>query len=153
MKFVRTEKGGEPLPQGYVIDASSLFELFFLSSDRKILPILSNSFVLDLALYEIGSILNKGNDSHISGLDNEKVLALSNEFSKVLDVMERIHLDPEDLKRVLRLSLDKGLTFYDAAHIFQSQKLNLPLVTNDKKMASAGKSAGIIVMKAGDLAA
>ena len=153
MKFVRTEKGGEPLPQGYVIDASSLFELFFLSPDRKILPILNNSFVLDLALYEVGSILNKGKDSQISGLDDEKVLALSNEFSKVMDVVGRIHLDPEDLKRVLRLSLDKGLTFYDAAHIFQSQKLNLPLVTNDKKMASAGKSAGIKVKKAEDLAA
>ena len=70
-----------------------------------------------------------------------------------MDVMERIHLDSEDMERVLRLSLDKGLTFYDAAYIFQSQKLNLPLVTNDKKMASAGKSAGITVKKAEDLAA
>lgn len=136
-----------------MIDASSLFELFFLSSDQKILPILSNSFILDLTLYEIGSILNKGNDNHISGLDNEKVLALSSEFSKVLDAIERIHIDPEDLKEVLLLSLEKGLTFYDAAYIFQCRKLNLPLVTNDRKMASAGKSAGIAVKKAEDLAA
>ncbi len=141
------------MPQGYVIDASSLFELFFLSSDQKILPILGNSFILDLTLYEIGSILNKGNDNRISGLNNERVLALSSEFSRVLDVIERIHLDPEELKRVLLLSLEKGLTFYDAAYIFQSRKLNLPLVTNDRKMASAAKSAGIAVKKADDLAA
>ena len=135
-----------------MIDASSLFELFFLSSDRRILPILSSSFILDLTLYEIGSILNKGNDSRISGLDKEKILALSNEFSKVLDVMKGIPLKPEDLKKVLLLSLEKGLTFYDAAYIFQSQKLNLPLVTSDKKMASAGKMAGITVKKAEDIA-
>ena len=152
MKSVRIEKRGEPLPQGYVLDASSLFELFFLSSDQKILPILGNSFILDLTLYEIGSILNKGKDNRIRGLDNEKVLALSGEFSRVLGAIERIHLDPEDLKRVLLLPLEKNLTFYDAAYILQSRKLNLPLVTNDRKMASAGKSAGIAVKKAEDLA-
>lgn len=140
------------MSQGYVIDASSLFELLFLNSDQEILPILSHSFILDLTLYEIGSILNKGNDSHISGLDNEKVIALANEFSKVLDAVERISLDPEDLKNVLILSLEKGLTFYDAAYIFQSQKLNLPLLTNDRKMASAGKKAGITVKKAEEIA-
>lgn len=152
MKSARIEKKGELLSQGYVIDASSLFELLFLNSDQEILPILSHSFILDLTLYEIGSILNKGNDSHISGLDNEKVIALANEFSKVLDAVERISLDPEDLKNVLILSLEKGLTFYDAAYIFQSQKLNLPLLTNDRKMASAGKKAGITVKKAEEIA-
>ena len=152
MKSARIEKKGELLSQGYVIDASSLFELLFLNSDQEILPILSHSFILDLTLYEIGSILNKGNDSHISGLDNEKVIALANEFSKILDAVERISLDPEDLKNVLVLSLEKGLTFYDAAYIFQSQKLNLPLLTNDRKMASAGKKAGITVKKAEEIA-
>jgi predicted nucleic acid-binding protein len=53
---------------------------------------------------------------------------------------------------VLILSLEKGLTFYDAAYIFQSQKLNLPLLTNDRKMASAGKKAGITVKKAEEIA-
>lgn len=152
MKYARIEKKGELLSQGYVIDASSLFKLLFLNSDQEILPILSHSFILDLTLYEIGSILNKGNDRHISGLDNEKVIALANEFSKVLDAVERISLDPEDLKKVLILSLEKGLTFYDAAYIFQSQKLNLPLLTNDRKMASAGKKAGITVKKAEEIA-
>lgn len=152
MKSARIEKKGELLSQGYVIDASSLFELLFLNADQEILPILSHSFILDLTLYEIGSVLNKGNDSHISGLDNEKVIALANEFSKVLDAVERISLDPGDLKNVLLLSLEKGLTFYDAAYIFQSQKLNLPLLTNDRKMASAGRKAGITVKKAEEIA-
>ena len=86
-------------------------------------------------------------------MHRDSVLELSREFSRVLGAIERIHLESEDLKKVLLLSLEKGLAFYDAAYIFQSRKLNLPLVTNDRKMASAGKSAGITVKKAEDLAA
>ena len=136
-----------------MIETSSLFELFFMGSNRRVLSIISSSFILDLTLYEIGSILNKGNDSHISGLDKEKTLALSIEFSKVLEVTERVRLEPEDLNKVLLLSLEKGLAFYDAAYIFQSRKLNLALVTDDREMASAGKAAGISVKRAEEIGA
>ena len=42
------------------MDSSSLFTLFFLDSEEGVQEILKESFVLDLAGYEIGSILTKG---------------------------------------------------------------------------------------------
>ena len=140
------------MTQGYVIDASSLFTLLFLTSDPEILSVLRSSFISDLTIYETGNILSKGRDERIKGLDRKKISSLSKEISNVLSGMNTVHLKPEDFNRVLSISTDRKLTYYDASYIFFSKELKLPLVTEDNAIRAAGKDMGIVVKIAEDLA-
>ena len=58
-------KGAE-MASNYIIDSSSLFTLFFIDSEDRVKTVLRESFILDFTGYEIGSILTKGNDGHLS---------------------------------------------------------------------------------------
>ena len=67
-------------------------ESFIISAISKVSSLItliwaitfSISFVLDLNGYEIGSILTKGNDGHIRGLEREIILDLTKEIQKVI---------------------------------------------------------------------
>ena len=76
----------------YVLDSSSLFTLFFLDSEENVHKILKESSVLDLTGYEIGSILTKGNDGHIRGLEKELILDLTKEIEKVKLIFRTVQL-------------------------------------------------------------
>ena len=95
----------------YVLDSSSFLTLFFLDSEEKVHKILKESSVLDLAGYEIGSILTKGNDGHIRGLEREIILDLTKEIGKVIANIRVIRLKTLDIAEIMKLSLSTGLTF------------------------------------------
>ena len=80
----------------YVLDSSSLFTLFFLDSEENIHKILKESSILDLTGYEIGSVLTKGNDGHIRGLERELILDLTKEIEKVIANIRMIKLKALD---------------------------------------------------------
>ncbi|MFG1450070.1 MAG: type II toxin-antitoxin system VapC family toxin [Thermoplasmataceae archaeon] len=131
----------------YVLDSSSLFSLFFLDSEENVHKILKESSVLDLTCFEIGSILTKGNDGHIRGLEREVILDLTKEIQKVIANIRVIRLNTLDITEIMKLSLSTGLTFYDASYVFYSKFRQMALLTDDKEMYREAKKLGLEVKK------
>ena len=131
----------------YVLDSSSLFTLFFLDSEEKVHKILKESSVLDLTGYEIGSILTKGNDGHIRGLEREIILDLTKEIQKVIANIKVIRLKTFDIAEIMKLSLSTGLTFYDASYVFYCKIHQMALLTDDKEMYREAMKLGLEVKK------
>ena len=131
----------------YVLDSSSLFTLFFLDSEEKVHKILKESSLLDLTGYEIGSILTKGKDGHIRGLEREIMLDLTKEIEKVIANIRVIRLKTLDIAEIMKLSLSTGLTFYDASYVFYCKFHQMALLTDDKEMYREAMKLGLEVKK------
>ncbi len=129
------------------MDSSSLFTLFFLDSEEKVHKILKESSLLDLTGYEIGSILTKGNDGHIRGLEREIILDLTKEIEKVIANIRVIRLKTLDIAEIMKLSLSTGLTFYDASYVFYCKFHQMALLTDDKEMYREAMKLGLEVKK------
>ena len=129
------------------MDSSSLFTLFFLDSEENVHKILKESSVLDLTGYEIGSILTKGNDGHIRGLERELILDLTKEIEKVIANIRVIRLKSLDIAEIMKLSLSTGLTFYDASYVFYCKFYQMALLTDDNEMYREAIKLGLAVKK------
>ncbi len=133
------------------MDSSSLFTLFFIESEDTIRAIMTDSYILDLTGYEIGSVLTKGKDGHIKGLKNDVIIELTKEIEKVICKIKVIRLSPVHISEIMTLSASIGLTFYDASYVFYSKRLNLALLTDDREMYDNAKKIGIEVRKVEEL--
>jgi len=142
---------GDKITPNYVMDASSLFTLFFIDSEDRVETLLSESFILDLTGYEIGSVLTKGNDGHIKGLKSEIITDLTQEIEKVICKIRVIRLSPIHISEIMALSISTGLTFYDSSYVFYSKNLGLALLTDDKEMYVIAKKMKIEVRKVEEL--
>ena len=149
--YGKTEMKGDKMSSSYVMDTSSLFSLFFIDSENRIQAILSESYILDLTAYEVGSILIKGNDGHRKGLNNDAIIVLTKEIEMVISKIKVIMLSPIHISEIMALSMSTGLTFYDASYVFYSKNLNLALLTDDKEMYVNAKRMGLDVKKVEEL--
>ena len=131
----------------YILDLSSLFSLFFLDSEEKVLEIMKESYVLDLTGYEIGSILIKGNDGHIRGLERRVILDLTKEIEKVIARIKVIKLESLNIADIMELALSTGLTFYDASYVFYCKSHHMALLTDDREMYKAASQLGLKVKR------
>ena len=135
------------MDSSYILDSSSLFTLFFIDSEEVVQKIMKESYVLDLTGYEIGSILTKGNDGHIKGLERKLILDLTKEIEKVVAKIRVIKLEPLDIAEIMKLSLSTGLTFYDASYVFYCKLHQVALLTDDKEMYREALKLGLKVKK------
>jgi predicted nucleic acid-binding protein len=135
----------------FVVDTSSLFNLFFIDSKSIVLEIMHKSFILDLTFYELCSVFVKGNDNHIKNLNKTEITGLINNIEKLISGINVIRIQPEHISGIMNISLSTGLTFYDSSYVFYSKNLNLPLLTDDKEINSKAQKLGINVMKVADL--
>lgn len=134
------------------MDTSSLFRLFFSSSPSKARTLESSS-ITDLTSYEVGNVLWKRKDSNINNRKTDELRKISSEISEVLDQINKIALSPKDLPQIFEIATTFLITFYDASYIFQSKKLNLSLVTEDKKMYEVAKKLKVHVLTLSSLQA
>ncbi|MHB1471677.1 MAG: type II toxin-antitoxin system VapC family toxin [Thermoplasmataceae archaeon] len=142
---------GDKMTASYIIDSSSLFTLFFIESEDTVRSIMTDSYILDITGYEIGSILTRGKDGHIKGLKNDATDVLTKEIEKVISKIKVIRLSSFHISEIMTLSASLGLTFYDASYVFYSKRLNSALLTDDREMYDNAKKIGIEVRKVEDL--
>ncbi|MCD6562784.1 MAG: type II toxin-antitoxin system VapC family toxin, partial [Thermoproteales archaeon] len=108
----------------YLIDTSALYPLI-LKLREKFLVYADKMAVLDLTLYEVGNVLWKEYKRRkIKNLENITIL-----FQEMLASLRRLTIN--DLGGVLRMAVEKDLTFYDAAYVYAAEKLNIKLITED----------------------
>jgi predicted nucleic acid-binding protein len=90
-----------------------------------------DAHVLDLAIYQVGNVLLR---------------ALRWEPSQVADQLDDLHtalgpplvMTADWLRRAAALAHDHGLSFYDASWAAAADKLNMPLVSADRRLLATG---------------
>ena len=111
----------------YLIDTSALYPLILMLRD-KVLLYIDILFVLDLTRYEVGNVLwEEYGRGRIKSLETAIPL-----FQEVLDSMNRLMVD--NIGGVLKIAVDKNITFYDASYIYIAEKMGLKLVSEDDEI-------------------
>ena len=116
----------------YLFDASSIIA----SAIKRRFDSLLDNYTLELAGYEIGNSLWR--EAHLRGsIDIEELRMLVELFNEILKGMKIIsgrHPSYEIVDLAGRL----GLTYYDAAYLYNAKRLDLTLVTEDGKLRKIG---------------
>lgn len=118
----------------YLIDTSALYPLI-LNLREKFLLYADRMAVLDLTLYEVGNVLWK---EYIRG-KIKNLESITTLFQETLAPLRKLTVN--DLGEVLRMAIEKNLTFYDAAYVYTAEKLNIRLVTEDAEILKKSENA------------
>ncbi|MGC8608060.1 MAG: type II toxin-antitoxin system VapC family toxin [Vulcanisaeta sp.] len=120
----------------YLFDASALFLLIQRGDIIIERTVIRNIHILHLTIYEVGNVLWKETYIFKRVKDPHRIAELVQEMIKRINILA----DPP-LAEVLKLSLSRGLTFYDASYVYAAESMEMTLVTEDKKVLSSTKNA------------
>ena len=109
----------------FLFDASALYSL--LDYVDKI--DLKKIHILTLTFYEIGNVIWKEYYIHKKVKDPITLSMLFHKLMRKLNVVE----DPP-LEGVMRIAVERGLTYYDASYAYVAESLGIILVSNDKEL-------------------
>ncbi|BCS93086.1 Exonuclease VapC9 [Metallosphaera sp. J1] len=121
----------------YLFDTSALYPFIMELLKGKIsFDFLSNIYILDLTVYEIGNVLWK--DSKISNKIKDPVETMEN----FLNIIKKFNLISKiDYVKVLKIAIERDLTFYDSAYVYVAEENNLTLITYDEELLGKTKNA------------
>lgn len=111
----------------YLIDASSLYRIV----EAKRFDALAGMATLDLARYELGNAVLK-DFKFLKKMDATEAGRMIGLLYGVLNAITRITV--ADGKPVIEVADRFGLSFYDAAYVYQARELDLQLITDDEKL-------------------
>ena len=114
----------------FILDASALYPLM-LALREELFLYLDRLAILDLTVYEVGNALWR---ECRKGRIKDPLRAASF-FERLLKSVERLRV--LDIAGVLRLALDRGLTFYDASYAYVAGREKATLVTEDEELRRA----------------
>ena len=120
---------------GIVVDTSALFKLFYKEENSDKMDALMQLLIqndkpiysIDLILYELGQIVLK---------KHRMKAVMARDFPQRLEAMniEIRFPDEEFLRSVMDISKKLNTSFYDACFIAISDRLDLPLITEDREI-------------------
>lgn len=110
---------------GFLFDASALYPLLDYIDKIDVKKI----YVLTLTFYEVGNAIWKEYYIHKKVKDPITLSMLFNDLLRRFNVVE----DPP-LDKVMKVAIDKGLTYYDASYVYVAESLGLTLVSNDREL-------------------
>ena len=111
----------------YLVDASAIYPLI-VKLREELLTYMDMFVVLDLTKYEVGNVLWKEyKGGRIKDLGS--IVAL---FEMVFDSFGKLSIDRLD--GVLRIAVERDLTFYDASYVYVAEKMGMSLVTEDHEI-------------------
>jgi predicted nucleic acid-binding protein len=117
----------------HLLDASSLMLLMKTANTQTTLNCLGASCILDLTFYEVGNAIYK--DTCLTKfLTKKESETLKNRVQKVLSKTQSIASEPDQFQKILDISENEKLTFYDASYLFVAKEKGLILVTEDKQL-------------------
>ena len=116
----------------YLFDASSIIAS---AVERRFNPLLEN-YTLQLAGYEIGNYLWR--EAYLrESINVEELKMLVELFNGILRGMKMIE-GQHPSHEIVNLAGRLGLTYYDAAYLYNARRLNLTLVTEDRRLSEIG---------------
>lgn len=127
------------MPASVVVDASALGAVLYSEAESRVAQAALESKQLlapTLLPYEIASIgLKKLRRKLIEPADAAAALGMYDAVS--------ITLVPIDPVEVLSLAADKGLSLYDASYCWLARRLDVELITLDRRLAAAAGTTPI----------
>ncbi len=112
----------------YVFDSSSIFRAILENRVDKLV----DGYTDILAKYELGNIIWK-NYYLKNKISSDEYTILYRMISKTLELLKILKIDGYE-EEILNTAAKLGITFYDAVYVYHSIKLEVPLVTEDKKL-------------------
>ncbi|MCD6154419.1 MAG: type II toxin-antitoxin system VapC family toxin [Candidatus Verstraetearchaeota archaeon] len=126
----------------YIFDASALLNLIRKAGSNAI-EIVKENYILDLTLYEIGNALWK-EAILLKRISLEEALKTISFIENLRKILIAKSLSDEDLlPKVLKISLQQKITYYDAAYITIAQNQKLTLIADDSKLIKTAKKLGV----------
>ncbi len=116
----------------YLVDASALYAL--AARYDKWIKHRERLAILHLTIYEAGNALWK--EARLGRVD---WAVASRHLKRVLSSLKI--LDDPPLDEVLRVAVERGLTFYDASYAYVAESSGLVLVTQDGELLAKTKGA------------
>ncbi|AAK41096.1 Conserved hypothetical protein [Saccharolobus solfataricus P2] len=110
---------------GFLFDASALYPLLDYIDKIDVKKI----YILTLTFYEVGNAIWKEYYIHKKVKDPITLSMLFNDLLRRFNVVE----DPP-LDKVMKVAIDKGLTYYDASYVYVAESLGLTLVSNNREL-------------------
>ncbi len=103
---------------------------------------LEGNHTLDLAYYEIGNVIWK--ESALFGnITPEGAHAMTGYAARIINLMIVLRTDtPGEASETMRLAIERGLTYYDAAYLHHAESTQ-PLITEDNKLRNKAEEAGV----------
>ncbi|MGC9137174.1 type II toxin-antitoxin system VapC family toxin [Caldivirga sp.] len=120
----------------YLFDASALFSLIQQGDIIIKGTVIRNIHILHLTIYEVGNVLWKEAYIFKRIKDPHRIAKLVQEIIKRINILA----DPP-LDEVLKLSLSRGLAFYDASYVYAAESMGMTLVTEDKQILDSTRNA------------
>ena len=114
----------------YLFDASSIKNII-RHLRRDAAKVLSNNYVLDLTIYEVGNTIWK-ETILLKYLVESDALTMYKDMLKIFSHMNIIK--PKNPELVLNLAIKIRSTYYDAAYVVTASEEDLTLVTDDKRL-------------------
>jgi predicted nucleic acid-binding protein len=112
--------------------------MLLIRSDEEALtvksPIIEDSKILDLTLYELGNGVWKESEL-IKSLNVDEIDNLANSMSLVLGSLEKLSVTPSEFSRVLTIAKSERKTFYDSSYIYVAKREKMTFVTEDQRLS------------------
>ena len=117
----------------YLLDSSAIARVLGGLKGEAV-KTLDGKITLDLARYELGNVIWK--QSVLEGrLSLEEAVDRAGSLAKIFELLEVRCVDSvEGFEGVMKLAVELGMTFYDAAYLYSAKKGRLTLVTEDGEL-------------------
>jgi len=117
--------------EGYLLDASVIYPLLDYIDKVDVKKV----YILDLTFYEVGNAIWKDYRIHKKIKDPFILAKLFHELLKKFNVLRDL-----PMQEVIRVAVERGLTYYDASYVFAAISRSLTLVSNDKDLLEKGSA-------------
>ena len=117
-----------------LLDASALYPILNYLDKVDV----SKIYILPLTFYEVGNAIWKEYYIHKKVKDPITLVTLFQNFMSRLKVLDN---PPAD--KVMKVAIEKGLTFYDAAYVYSAESHGLILVSEDRELIKKANAVSL----------
>jgi predicted nucleic acid-binding protein len=117
--------------EGYLLDASVIYSLLDYIDKVDVKKV----NILDLTFYEVGNAIWKDYRIHKKIKDPFILAKLFHELLRKFNVLRDL-----PMQEVIRVAVERGLTYYDASYVYAANSRGLTLVSNDKDLLEKGSA-------------
>jgi predicted nucleic acid-binding protein len=127
-------------------DASTLLLLLKHADATRLADLAADLSTLDLATYEAGNGIWK--QARLLKLITEKEAHDTHAaLVSLLSQISIMHGEDLDHEKAMDLAVKDGIAYCDACYVIAAESLNLPLATEDRKLAGSVAGRGVIGWK------
>jgi len=124
----------------FLFDASALYKLLTVYKDYTNKIDYNYIYILDLTFYEIGNTIWKDYYLLKRITDFTETSEVIYEILKELNIIENLSLS---FIEIIKIAIEKNLTYYDASYVYASKNFRLILVSEDKDLIEKGNAISV----------